>query len=503
MAFDDTMAFAPMTVAFFVVFWLFKMATAGFECPLSHIPGPWHTRFTSAVSKYHFFRGTKAYWVHELHKTYGPLVRMEPGHISTTAIDLWERIHHMRAEFRKTAFHEKFRIGPDHTLFSLTDVAAHAARRRLFARALTLEALRKNWEPAIRGRVDLCISQIKMDASQGVADIWVWWRLMAADVVALLSFGESFALLETAGENEREYFAALHLAGVGIVLRSVMPWLPAAVGKFFPIKAVRDILNANQVITEKGTVAVRNLRNPAIDRPNVFTHMLQQAEKDDITLTDDAIRSEVAGFLVAGSDTTSSALTYIIWAMLKRSDLQRRLEDEAAGLAPDFTDKDVESLPLLNNVLDEMLRLYNPTAGPNIRLGPREGFTWRGYSIPGSTIVYTQTYSMVRNGAAFADGDRFDETRFERATWQQRRVAQPFGIGPHSCIGKNLARIELRLAFAVFLRECRGARLGSGMTDKVMLPLMRFFMYPQGKKCEITLLDEDQEAMQVALAKEV
>ncbi|KAK3332909.1 cytochrome P450 [Cercophora scortea] len=493
MAFEDTKAFAPGTLPamLFICFALliFNKIVNGLRCPLSHIPGPWHTRFTSIVSKYHFTRGDKTYWVHELHRIYGPLVRTEPGQVSTIDVELWERIHHVRAEFRKAPFHDKFRIGPDHMLFSMTDVATHAARRRLFARALTVESLRKHWEPAIRERVNLCITRIKIAASEGgVADVWLWWRLLAADVVSLLSFGESFALLETVGQNERAYFDALHLAGIGIVLRSMIPWLPASVSKLFPIKSIRDILNANQVITEKGTVAVRNLRNTAIDRPNIFTTMLQQADEGDITLTDDAIRSEVAGFLLAGSDTTSSALTYIIWATLKRPDLQRRLEHEAAGLPADFTDKDVEALPLLNNVLDEMLRLYNPTSGPNIRVGPREGFTWRGYAIPGNTVMYTQTYSMVRNEAAFENCESFDETRFERATWQQRRVAQPFGIGPHSCIGKNLARIELRLAFAVFLRECKGARLGPDMTDDVMFPLVKFFTYPKGKKCEITLL---------------
>ena len=84
-------------------------------------------------------------------------------------------------------------------------------------------------------------------------------------------------------------------------------------------------------------------------------------------LTDDAIISEAAGFLVAGSDTTSLAITYALWAILKRPELREKLEGEVAKLKADFTDKDLEEqLPLLNSVIEESFRLYGPGSGPLI-----------------------------------------------------------------------------------------------------------------------------------------
>ncbi|KAK0707303.1 cytochrome P450 [Lasiosphaeris hirsuta] len=332
-------------LALFIV----KYILAGLLNPLSPIPGPWYTRFSTLPSKWHRLRGTKIVWVDSLHRRYGPIVRVDAGQVAIAEPAFWDAVGRVGGGFRKTPFHERIRIGPEHFLFSMTDAKAHAARRRLFARALTADALRRNWEPR---------------------------------------------------------------------------WL-------------RDVVGANKVIAEKGTIAVRNLRATGLDRPNLFSNMLAEAEKapdgdgtgdDDVDgdahrLTDDAIRSEVAGFLLAGSDTTSMALTYTVWAVLRHPDLQRRLEHELAGLPAAFSDRDLEALPLLGNVLDEALRLYSPGSPGILRLPPREGMTWRGYFIPGDTQVLAQQWTLVRDHALFPDPERFDETRFEQPAEGARRIA--------------------------------------------------------------------------------
>ena len=65
-------------------------------------------------------------------------------------------------------------------------------------------------------------------------------------------------------------------------------------------------------------------------------------------------------------------------------------------------------------------------------------------------------------------------------------MAQPFGIGSRSCIGIPLAKMELRLATALFFRELRGARISKDMTDDMMEPIMKFFTFPRGNRCNIT-----------------
>jgi len=80
----------------------------------------------------------------------------------------------------------------------MRDAHAHAARRKLFARAFSNSSLKSNWDVEVRRKVSLAVRRIKQDASgaQKGADVLKWWTLMATDVIAHLSFGESFNMLE-------------------------------------------------------------------------------------------------------------------------------------------------------------------------------------------------------------------------------------------------------------------------------------------------------------------
>lgn len=85
---------------------------------------------------------------------------------------------------------------------------------------------------------------------------------------------------------------------------------------------------------------------------------------------------------------------------------------------------------------------------------------------------------------------RFDEHRFENPTPDMKAAFSTFMLGSRSCLGRQLAMMEMRLAIALFFRECKGMRLGQGTTDESMEQVMRIFITPRGKKCDITLVDE-------------
>lgn len=82
---------------------------------------------------------------------------------------------------------------------------------------------------------------------------------------------------------------------------------------------------------------------------------------------------------------------------------------------------------------------------------------------------------------------RFDETRFENPSPEVKAAFSTFMIGSRSCIGKNLAMMELRLAGALLFRECRGLRLAESCTDDSMQQVQWVFTGPRGGKCEMTL----------------
>jgi cytochrome P450 len=70
---------------------------------------------------------------------------------------------------------------------------------------------------------------------------------------------------------------------------------------------------------------------------------------------------------------------------------------------------------------------------------------------------------------------------------QQKAAYMPFGGGSRVCLGIHLAYMELRLATALFFRQCRGAKLSDYMQDEMMEMDNRFLIAPKGHCCYVTL----------------
>lgn len=136
------------------------------------------------------------HYVHALHHRHGPIVRISPNEVAVADPEGFAAIHKIGAGFLKGPWYSTVTVGVEPGIFAMVDPKRHAARRRLFARAFTRESLRQNWEPVVRQKVERAVERIKTDALNGKADVLKWWTLMTTDVVAQLSFGESFNMLE-------------------------------------------------------------------------------------------------------------------------------------------------------------------------------------------------------------------------------------------------------------------------------------------------------------------
>lgn len=166
-----------------------------------------------------------------------------------------------------------------------------------------------------------------------------------------------------------------------------------------PLPSTQMIFNANEPILKavRQAVEAERLRKSEF---NLFGRVLAECEKEGENKLDDVdVAVEASMLLIAGTDTTGITLTYFVYAVLRRPELQKALEDEAATLSPNFTEQDISKLPLLSATIEETLRLYGAAPGSLPRVVPSGGAMMAGHFIPEGTIVSTQAYTFHRDAA--------------------------------------------------------------------------------------------------------
>lgn len=87
-----------------------------------------------------------------------------------------------------------------------------------------------------------------------------------------------------------------------------------------------------------------------------FLDILLLTQKEKGQLTDENIQEEVDTFMFAGHDTTSSAISFLVYVLSQHPDVQEKVYEEAML----FVGKEKEPMPYLEAVIKETLRLYPP-----------------------------------------------------------------------------------------------------------------------------------------------
>ncbi|KJZ71230.1 hypothetical protein HIM_09373 [Hirsutella minnesotensis 3608] len=453
----------------------------------SRVPGPWYSKWTSLVLDFHSIKGSRSPYIHSLHKQYGPVVRVAPGEVAVSDLDAVKTIYSTKETFRKSHFYRRV-VAPDtESIFSTVNVDFHRRHRRLLAGAMSESSL-KLLIPQVHARVELAVQRIGEEMeSRGSADVLKWWLFMATDVIGELTFGDSFRMLELGKKNQ--YAHELERVGRVGALRATFP-STVRLSNYVPIPVFKAAGEAARNMKSYATDSLDRYRrlveaDPNLVQQTLFTKLFK-AEKDE-TMPFSEIRDEALSYIVAGSDTTANTLTFLIWSVCRNPQIRDRLVQELQALPTDYTEADLRDLPVLNQVVNETLRLYSAAPATLPRVVPPGGAELNGYRLDEGTVVGTQAYTMHRDPAIFPDPEVYNPSRWAEPTKAMKEAFMPFGRGPRVCIGLHLAEIEIRLATARFFLTFPQATVSSleGMSDKDMEPTIYFLQIPRGGRCLI------------------
>ncbi|KAI3319437.1 cytochrome P450 [Xylariaceae sp. AK1471] len=458
--------------------------------PLSNVPGPWYARWTGFVASYRWLSGNKPSYIHDLHLKYGPIVRVGPREVYIADPAAVQSVYKIKNEFPKSQWYLSF-VPFIQTIFNTPDLALHRRYRRLLSSPLSESGL-KAFLPQIEGKVSLTIQRMEEEyKTRGAADIYKWWLFMTTDVIGELSFGESFRMLENGKINQ--YATDLQSIGKMASYRSAFPSLfkySVQFGIRLPMLkqayeinmrmrkyAVQSLQRHRDLVEKEGLAA----------RPTVFSKVYKG--EGDESVTPDEVRNNAQSYIIAGSDTTSNSLDYLVWCVCRNPEIKSRLLKELEALPDNFTYEDLRHVPYLDHVIDETLRRFSTVPAGLPREVPAGGAQLCGYHIPAGYTVATQSYTLHRNPNAFPDPEKFDPSRWENPTQAMKDSFMPFGAGSRICIGLHLAKIELRLGTARFFKAFPNAKVSTleGMSDEDMIPKLHFLANPQGERCLIDL----------------
>jgi cytochrome P450 len=174
-------------------------------------------------------------------------------------------------------------------------------------------------------------------------------------------------------------------------------------------------------------------------------------------MTERELIDEVMTLVVAGHETTASALNWTWYLLSQHPDVDEKLNAELIA-APDERAPSLaqmEALAYTHQVIDEALRLYPPgwilsrrTIGPD---------TLAGYEIPAGTSVMLSPYILHRHPQFWKEPDAFRPERFapDHEAERPRFAYMPFAAGPRHCIGESLALYEMLMHLYKVARRYR------------------------------------------------
>ncbi len=190
--------------------------------------------------------------------------------------------------------------------------------------------------------------------------------------------------------------------------------------------------------------------------PNDLLQMLLEAKDADTgeTMNDEQLKHELLTLVAAGHETTANALSFALHLLAKNTDVRDKLRAEVVSVLGERTPtlQDLPKLSYTLQVVEEALRLY-PPAWVFERIALEDDVVG-GYTIPKGTILGVAPFVMHRNPKYFPDPERFDPSRFDKATQTERpkHAYIPFGGGARTCIGNAFALMELQLLLAMIVR---------------------------------------------------
>ncbi|XP_021285032.1 abscisic acid 8'-hydroxylase 3-like isoform X2 [Herrania umbratica] len=310
---------------------------------------------------------------------------------------------------------------------------AHKRLRRLIAEPLSIDGLKKYFH------------FINSQAIETL-DQWSGRRVLVLDEASsftLKVIGNMIMSLEPSGEEQEMFRANFKLISSSF---ASLPFKIPGTAFYCGIKA-RDRMYAmiDSIIARR--------RNGEVIQQDFLESLIMKHSRgtdtgdDENKLTDQQMKDNILTLLVAGHDTTTAALTWLIKFLGENPAVLEQLRDEHRRIqanrrdGTDLTWLEVNNMPYTAKVISETLRMA--TILPWFSRKAAQDFEIDGYNIKKGWSVNLDVVSIHHDPGTFPDPQNFDPSRFDAPVKPFSFLG--FGSGPRMCPGMNLAKLEISI----------------------------------------------------------
>ncbi|KAI0515079.1 benzoate 4-monooxygenase cytochrome P450 [Xylaria bambusicola] len=446
---------AVLTVAFSMANYVILLIASYYITVLSYrlllhllksYPGPLLSNLTDFYGGIYSFQRTLHFKTWKDHKQYGPIVRQGPNKLIFNSVAAVHDIY-MSESVSKAQCYQAGNVNPSMTnVFNTIDKHVHRIKRRHVGQLLTDRSVR-TFEPKMGEQINVFLREIPLtyqNTPRTPINMSERCKYLGLDITGYLGFGWRL--------NMYMQFPALRRLRLEILFYA----LAIIQGKSFL-----------QVLSKMIQSRLAKKTNAEHDLYAFMASAPETPEGDKINIKE--IWNEGIFFLPAAGDTTSTALSALLFYLARNKQCRDRLAQEIRSKFSSSSEIKVSRLQgcqYLRACIYEALRMSPPVPGTLWReqmpSSTGKPFIVDGHTIPSGVQVGVNIYTLHRNPEYFPNPFQYDPDRWipakgdeidirpedQHSGLKHNPAFMPFSLGGRGCAGKTMAYAEISLAMA-------------------------------------------------------
>lgn len=305
-----------------------------------------------------------------------------------------------------------------------------------------------------------------LEKDQGILEVKEWSSRATLDIIGVAGMGRDFGAIANPDEELYQTYKQIFQPSRQAQILGMLGFLlPMPIVRAIPVKRNGEMEAAATTIRAVARKLIREKKEKLEKKELHDVDILSVALESGI-FNEEQLIDQMMTFLAAGHETTASAMTWAVYMLSLYPEVQTKLRAEIHERLPspksdkEVTSMDIDKLPYLNAVCNEVLRYYAPV--PMTLREAVHDTTILGQHIPKGTKIMLVPWAINSDRKYWGDDARtFNPDRWMPGVSQSQHVANggaasnysflTFLHGPRSCIGQAFSKAEFACLLAAWV----------------------------------------------------